>query len=356
MKKRFISDEGLYNVANTLDQLMNIDIPARGTIPVLYQAARELLEGCPMTLSAVRLLQKNVKPGDFVFITTGWADQPNNIADKSETDGPAGAVAMARAIRLTLGGLPIIVTDDYLVEDMKIVMRSNGMHIAEPENLPKSLTTELGFECVPTIAVVGVPIDEKEGHRRCIDLLDRYKPSCEIAIERGAMNHHGRIHGMGGYDFSYNMAKMDYLFVEGAARGIASIGIGDGGNEIGMANIEQVIREKVKNGNQCKCPCGAGIAPDVSKVDVLLSATVSNWAGYAISILLGLAEGSLEAMDSEELEQRVLNSYLQAEFHDSIGSCVAPSVDGCEDAVHLALIRLMRKTAMMGMKRFPAKD
>ena len=352
--KKLISDEGLYNVADTLDQLMNIDIPARGTIGVLYQAARALQGGTPITLAAVRLMQRSIKRGDYVLIATGWADQPDNVATKSETDGPAGALAIARAVRLTLGGLPIIVTDDYLVDDMKLVMRSNGMHVVEPEKLPASLSTELGFACVPTIAVVGVPVEDEAGHRSCVELLERFHPACEIAIERGAMNRHGRIHGMGGFDFSWNMAKLDYLFTEGKARGIPSIGIGDGGNEIGMANIEDTIRQKVRNGNMCKCPCQSGIAPDVSRVDVLLSATISNWAGYAISMLLGLAEGDLNAMDSEELEQRVLNSYLEAEFHDSVGSHVGPSVDGCEAAIHLALIRLMRKTVMMGIARFPA--
>lgn len=351
---KLINDEGLYNVAETLDQLMNTDIPARGTIAVLYEAAKALQKGKPMTLAAVQLLQTTVKRGDYVFIATGWADQPNNVPNKSETDGPAGALAMARAIRMTLGGLPIIVTDDYLVEDMKLVMKSNGMHVVEPEDLPKSLDTSLGFDCVPSIAVVGCPINDQDSRQRCKELVERYHPAINIAIERGAMNDHGCIHGMGGYDFSYNMAKLDYLFVEGKQRGIPSIGIGDGGNEIGMANIEPVIRAKVRNGNMCKCPCKSGIAPTVSKVDVLLSATVSNWAGYAVSILLGLAEGNLDAMDSEELEQRVLNSYIDAEFHDSIGSRVGPAVDGCEDYVHIALISLMRKTVMMGIKRFPA--
>lgn len=353
--RELISQEGLANVAHTIDRIMNTDIPARGSIEVLYEAARALQDG-PMSLAAVTLIEKSVHKGDYVFISTGWADQPNNVPNKSETDGPAGALAMARAIRLTRGGLPVIVTDDYLVDDMKLVMKSNGMHVVEPGDLAKSLDNSLGFDCVPTIAVVGCPIDMEESRQFCIELLDKYHPVLNIAIERGGMNRHGCIHGMGGYDFSFNMAKLDFLFTEGAKRNIPSIGIGDGGNEIGMANIEQTIRRKVRNGNMCKCPCKSGIAPDISKVDVLVTATISNWGGYAIAILLGLAEGDVSAMDSEELEQRVLDSYIQAEFHDSIGSRVAPAVDGCEDKIHLAIIRLMRKTCEMGIRHFPPKE
>jgi len=352
--QKLITYEGLNLVSESLDQLMNIDISARGTIRILFDAGRELLDGKPMAQAAVKLLERSVKPGDYVFITTGWADQPSNVPDKGETDGPPGAAALARAIRLTLRGLPIIITDDYLVTDMKQIMASCGFHVVEPENLPKSLSKELGFAAVPTISVIGMPIDMEACRVRSQELLDQYAPTCCLAIERGAMNRHGRIHGMGGFDFSANQAKMDYLFTGAAERKIATIGIGDGGNEIGMANIEQVIRSKIRNGNMCKCPCASGIAPDVAKVDVLVSATVSNWGGYAIACLLGLSQNNLEAMCNEGIEQRVLDTCARVEFHDSIGSRVAPSVDGCEAPVHLAIIRLMREIIFMGMRRFPA--
>ena len=132
--RKLISDVGLANVAESIDRLMNVDIGARGTAQVLFDAARELLNGKPMTLAAVELMQKSIKPGDYVFITTGWADQPANIPTKSETDGPPGTAALARAIRLTLKGLPIVITDDYLVEDMKKVMSSCGFQLQSRKN------------------------------------------------------------------------------------------------------------------------------------------------------------------------------------------------------------------------------
>ncbi|MBQ9528282.1 MAG: DUF4392 domain-containing protein [Fretibacterium sp.] len=356
--RKLITDEGLFNVADTIDRLVNVDIPARGSIGVLFEAARaQSGEGKkPLCLAAVELLQKAVRPGDYVFITTGWAEQPANIPDRSETDGPAGAAALARAIRLTLGGLPVILTDDYLVEGMRPVMTAAGFHVTAPERLPNSLSTELGFACCPTLAVLGLPIDVEQDRRLEAELLDRYRPACCISIERGGMNRHGRIHGMGGCDFSLSQAKMDFLFTGAAERGIATLGIGDGGNEIGMANIEAAVREKVRYGDRCKCPCQAGIVPDYAKVDVLVTATISNWGGYGVASLLALAEGKLDAMCSEELEARVLDSYLQAEFHDSISACVAPSADGCEAAVQLAVITLIRKSIFMGLSHFPAPD
>ena len=69
--RKLISDVGLANVAESIDRLMNVDIGARGTAQVLFDAARELLNGKPMTLAAVELMQKSIKPGDYVFITTG---------------------------------------------------------------------------------------------------------------------------------------------------------------------------------------------------------------------------------------------------------------------------------------------
>jgi hypothetical protein len=352
---KLISDVGLANVAESIDRLINVDIGARGSAQVLFDASRELLRGKPMTLAAVELMQDSIQPGDYVFITTGWADQPSNIPTKSETDGPPGAAAIARAIRITRKGLPIVVTDGYLAEDMKKIMSSCGFSIVAPENLPNSLSDELGFTMVPTIAVIGMPIDQETCRIRSDELLDCYKPSLCLAIERGGMNKYGRIHGMGGFDFSASQSKMDYLFTNTPERGIASIGIGDGGNEIGMANIEKTVREKIKNGNICKCPCQSGIALDVAKVDVLISAAISNWAGYGIACLLSLAEGNLDAMCSEDIERRVLDACCRVEFHDSIGSRVAPSVDGCAAPIHLAIIRLIREIVDMGMKRFPSE-
>jgi len=337
-----IAETGIRKIAEALDRLMTIDISARGSIGALYEAARSL-QTEPLTLAAVELLKKTIKPGDYVLIATGWADQFWNVPHYGETDGPPGAVALARAIRIGLKALPIIVTDDYLAEGMKKVINGAGMHHAPVDNLPVSIDVSCGFACVPTASVLSFPLEPEACKHEAVRLLGKYKPAMCISIERGGMNEQGKIHGMGGFDYTESQGKMDYLFIEANRLGIPTLGIGDGGNEIGMANIADTIRAKVPNGTK--------IAPS-TPVSLLLTSTISNWAGYAISCLLAVSTGTIDAMASEEIEERVLNACADADFHDTIGATVLPSVDGCRAPVHIALIKLMRESVLQGIKRY----
>ena len=97
-------------LADTLDRLMTLDIPARGIIDKLYQAAREL-SAEPLTLAAAKGLQKAVRPGDAVLIASGWVDQPLVAPECGETDGPPGAIVLARALRVACKARPIILVD-----------------------------------------------------------------------------------------------------------------------------------------------------------------------------------------------------------------------------------------------------
>jgi len=344
-----ITEVGILKIAESLDQQMTIDISARGSIRMLYEAARSLKEK-PLTLSAVELFQKVITPGDYIMIATGWADQYWNVPYNGESDGPPGAVALARSLRMSMQALPIIVTDTYLVEGIKKIARGAGLHCVSPEDLKNSLDMSKGFACVPTVAVVPFPMGE-QGKREAANLIQKWHPAVCLSIERGGMNEHGRIHGMGGIDFSEVQAKLDYLFIEAREKGIATIGIGDGGNEIGMANIAETIREKVPNGKKCKCPCGSGITPS-TQVDILIPATISNWGAYALTCMIGLKTGMLDAMNDELIEDRVLTETANADFHDSIGARVRPSVDGCLAPIHMAIIRLMREIVFQGIKRY----
>ena len=86
---------------------------------------------------------------------------------------------------------------------------------------------------------------------------------------------------MRGVSIRSNTAQVDLLF--DLARGtIPTIGIGDGGNEIGMGNVRNAISEKLS------------LVPCRTETDYLIIATVSNWGAY------GLAAG-LSQLAEEEL-------------------------------------------------------
>jgi D-glutamate cyclase len=341
-----MNETKLAKIAETLDQLIKLDIPARGIIGTLYDAAR-VKAGEPLTLAAVKLLQKAIKPGDKVIIATGWVDQPVIEPGCGETDGPPGALALARALRLTLKAAPVIVTDACLVEGVRQVARAAGFQCVQPENLIHSIERNK----LLTISVLPFPVEWDQARQQAVKLLDELKPTACIAIERGGVNADGIIHNMLGHDTGDSQAKVDYIFQLAGERGIATLGIGDGGNEIGMANIADTVKAHVPYGGKCQCPCGSGFALS-TRVDALIAATISNWAGYALAALLGIATGVEAAICTAAQENRMLEAMANAGFHDAIYGGVYPSADGCEANVHQAMVTLLREAVLQGEKRY----
>lgn len=340
-------EEGkLAKIAETLDGLIRLDIPGRGIIGQLYAAAREKA-GRPLTLAAVELLAARVKPGDTVIIATGWIDQPEVAPGCGESDGPPGAMTLARAVRLALKATPIIVTDACLVEATKTVARAGG------------------FDCVPAgavglsvarnklmaTAVLPFPAEAAAAREAAAQMLAEFRPAACIAIERGGGNDTGVIHNMAGLDTGAGQAKLDYLFAAARRQGVATLAIGDGGNEIGMGNIAAAVREHVPYGAACQCGCGCGLAA-TTEVDVLITAVISNWGAYALAALLAARQAVPAAAGDEAAERRVLEAAAAAGFHDPLAGGVFPGADGCGLAASLAMVTLIQETVRQGGNRY----
>ena len=69
------------------------------------------------------------------------------------------------------------------------------------------------------------------------ELLSRLEPSLLISIERCGLTKDGTYLNMRDVDISPQTARLDHLFLQHPR----TIGIGDGGNEIGMGNLAQFI-------------------------------------------------------------------------------------------------------------------
>ena len=171
-----------------------------------------------------------------------------------------------------------------------------------------------------------------------------------IAIERGGMNEKGIIHNMAGKDTNASQAKLDAIFRRAASEDVYSLGIGDGGNEIGMANITECIRAKVPFGSKCACGCGGGLAP-ATPVNLVMPATVSNWGGYALAAMLGALARVNEALPDPARERCVLEATIAAGFHDAIYGEVCGSVDGSPMATQLAMVQLMQDATLTFLRR-----
>ncbi len=337
--------EGFRALAKRLDQLMNLDIVCRGAIEPLYEPAARRLEG-PMVWEAAKNLVQRVMPGDAVFIATGWVDQPLVDPGHGETDGPPGAVTLARALRMTCKARPIILTDACLVEGMARLARAAGLQRVEPAHLQYSIE----MNKLLTVSILPFPEEWGEAQKEANRLFAELSPAACIAIERGGMNEQGIIHNMAGKDTSATQAKLDAIFRQAREAGVLTMGIGDGGNEIGMANIADCIRASIPFGEKCACGCGGGIAP-ATPVDILMTATISNWGAYGLAAMLGAMTNMPEALPDPEREQRILKATISAGFHDAIYGEICGSVDGSAMPVQLAVAQLMEEAVLQHIKR-----
>jgi hypothetical protein len=334
------------HVGHQVDKLITMDLPFRGVIDILYPAAREKA-GAPLTMLAAERLLGAVKAHDIILIATGWPDRPHISPEVAETDGPPGAALLGRALHRGLKALPFFLVETRLIHAMKSVTQSAGFRVLSPE---EAIAASQSSSPLHGAAVLGFPTDPEEARQESTTLLNRYKPQAVITIEKGGMNEKGIVHTSRGHDTTEQMAKVDFLVAEARSRNILTIGIGDGGNEVGMGNIRDVIRQRLPFGAQCRCPCGQGIAP-VTEVDVLVTATVSNWAAYGISACLAWLLRDAAVMHEEDLEKWVLYHASDAGLIDGISGFVEPGADGLRAPMHGHLVELLKGLVEQGIHR-----
>jgi len=226
-------DKRIIDIFDRIDRLINLDIPGRGVIEFLYQFARKKVN-YPLTLLASQKLNQILKRGDIVFIATGWPDRPEITPDIAETDGPPGAASLAMAINRAYHAVPFIFIEENLVQAMTMVVNAAGLKVLPPAQAIKTPTYHAPINAA---SVLSFPIEKDRAIKKAAELIGKYQPKAVIVIEKGGMNEKEVIHTSRGVDLTQYMAKIDYLIQEATKNKITTIGIGDGGNEIGMGCI-----------------------------------------------------------------------------------------------------------------------
>ena len=82
---------------------------------------------------------------------------------------------------------------------------------------------------------------------------------------------------MRAYDLSPLTSPLDKISTKAMSMKIRTTGIGDGGNEIGMGKVFDLVKKYIKNGEKIAT---------TAIMDNLIVASVSNWGGYALSIAI----------------------------------------------------------------------
>ena len=165
-----------------------------------------------------------------------------------------------------------------------------------------------------------------------------------IAIERCSLGADGRPYREHGWDISDDTAPLDYLFEdEGWHRGWTTIGAGDGGNEIGMANLpREIVETDIPNGALIAARTGA---------DHLLVSGVANCGAYAlvsaVAALRPELAGRLLRNFNAETEKAMLTAAVSVgqavddSRVDRLGQ-LQMSIDRLPLEVHVAIIEALR--------------
>ena len=217
----------------------------------------------------MKTLQAALTPGYF-FRAATLIDQAVNSAagpiligtgfpvdSTFETDGPLGAIALYRAIQ-KLGGSPVLVCGDPLAERLKSDFRVYQITVADNANREH---------------------EARQG-------LQKLSPSLVVSIERPGLNAEGNYCNMRGENISRRCASFDEFLNLASC---PTIGIGDGGNEIGMGNVVEAL-------------AALNITPSITQCDELVIADVSNWAAHGLIAMLSYFKNDDMLADWNNLE------------------------------------------------------
>jgi hypothetical protein len=323
-------EQPIPRAAEAIDRLLTVDLATRGVINVLYTAARRAQKDRPLCMVAAERLADVVKSGDTVVIATGLPIRGWFSSALAESDGPAGAATLARALYVGLSAVPVLLCEEPMVPLLQAACRAAGLVVTSSEEWKAGQASPdyVPGRHIPPAIVESFPTDPAEAKDTAHHLLNTLRPAALISIERQGANEKGVYHyGKGEANLTSAVAKLDELFHLGRESGVLTVGLGDGGNELGLGLIRDEIRAAIPFGARCICPCGAGIAPEFA-ADVVVAATTSNWGAWGIEACLALLTGRREALHTEALERNVLRMCADHGAMDGITGFIEPDVDG----------------------------
>lgn len=329
----------ILNLGQSLDDLANLDPRGYGVCNILYSGSRQKSK-LPLCMNAAQKLIKTVKPGDIVYILTGFILPPWG---KAETDGMVGSVLLCRALVKALDARPVIVCPEECRQAAYAMAPCVDLQVCE--DLERLRDDSMGL--------VIFTKDENAAPGQADALINSACPKAVISIECPGANSQGRYHNATGIDVTDMQAKQDVLFEKLQSKGVVNIAIGDLGNEIGMGAIADTLNEYIPYAakGRCNCGCDGGIAVK-TKADNLITATVSDWGCYAMIAAIAYLKEDVDIMHTPELEKRALTCGCENGMIDMYGWLI-PAIDGFGLEINMPIVQLMYEMvkSALGLKQ-----
>jgi D-glutamate cyclase len=323
-------------------------------------------------------------PDDFSLACRSIADTPQAVVaivtgffiidaqpPSAETDGPLGALFLARAL-CPIGIKVIFLTEPFCANALRAGLKACALSDDVPVNTLPVHGPWDQFEDGDWAGIVdGANQSPRVTHLLALErvgpthttesMIRQAGHDCRILEEFEQEAPHdlrGRCLTLRGRDVSHYMAPVHRLFEKDEGGTIkdnrklsnssfifhpssfpyVTIGIGDGGNEIGMGKIPwSVIRRNIPNGGKIACRAAT---------DYLIVAGISNWGAYGLAAGVRLLRGApfnKELYDAE-LEQKLLEIMVrQGPLVDGLTGKPALSVDGIEFNRYVEPLRYLGK-------------
>jgi hypothetical protein len=273
-------------------------------------------------------------PSPSVAVVTGFFI-PHGEPPACETDGPLGAVFLARV--LSALRIPVLLIADRSMGNALEAGLDGAQLSAEASGVATAYIDAPPHD----IAWVDSVVFAADGPYSHLIALERVGPSHtsdSLGLQPGSTPavvaawessvpaaERDRCHSMRGRDITAFTAPAHLLFEHAArlAPQVTTIGIGDGGNEIGMGKVPwDTIRRNIPNGGliACRVP-----------TDHLIVAGVSNWGAYALAagvLLLRGEKGNASLFDPDRERELLRLMVERGPLVDGVVGRPTTTVDG----------------------------
>lgn len=306
--------------------------------------------------AACRLIAEH--PCPRVGIVTGFTI-PTARPPVGETDGPPGAIHLARALT-GLGIQVSIASDGTSLTALRAGVaeaRLDDVAVIELPDRPGAYGRSIADNFTHDRTDYLNEFHSRAGDVNILIALERVGPShtleslrqqgspvsTESFLREAPPGQLGRCYSMRGRDLT-DLTRPAHLLFETprtvTTGGLTTIGIGDGGNEIGMGRVPwDTIRRNITNGGLVACRV---------RTDALIVAGISNWGAWALAAGVRLLRGAApdSALYDPAVEQRLLEVMISAgPLVDGVTLQPTLTVDGQPFDDYIATLTRIGETA-----------